>query len=76
MRATAFAVNILVIHALGDVLSPPLIGWVKDVTHSWNAAFFVVSLAMLVAGLIWLASMRALARDTAEVVELERSPAA
>lgn len=67
LRATAFAANILIIHALGDVLSPPLIGWVKDTTHSWNAAFFTVSFAMLVAGIIWLASMRALARDTAAV---------
>ena len=29
LRATAFAMNILVIHAFGDVLSPPLIGWIK-----------------------------------------------
>jgi MFS family permease len=64
LRATAFALNILIIHALGDVLSPPLIGWVRD-HYSWNAAFLTVSLVMLVAGVIWLASMRALARDTA-----------
>jgi MFS family permease len=73
LRATAFAVNILVIHALGDVLSPPLIGWIKDATHSWNAAFFAVSIAMLIAGVIWLTSMRALARDTAAVEEGERA---
>ncbi len=75
LRATAFAVNILIIHALGDVLSPPLIGWVKDLTHSWNAAFFTVSVAMLLAGVIWICSMRSLAQDTAAVEEQERSPA-
>ncbi len=30
VRSTAFAVNIFVIHALGDAISPPLIGAVAD----------------------------------------------
>ena len=32
MRATAFALNIFIIHVLGDALSPPLIGapWPTD----------------------------------------------
>jgi MFS family permease len=63
MRATAFALNILVIHLLGDALSPPLIGWIKD-HGSWNLAFFTVSTVMLLAGIIWIASMKSLARDT------------
>jgi MFS family permease len=66
MRASAFALNILVIHALGDVLSPPLIGWIKD-RFSWNASFFTISTVMLLAGVIWLANMKALVRDTAAV---------
>jgi MFS transporter, Spinster family, sphingosine-1-phosphate transporter len=66
MRATAFALNILVIHLLGDALSPPLIGWVRD-HGSWNLAFFTVSTVMLLAGVIWIASMKSLARDTAAV---------
>lgn len=64
LRATAFALNILVIHAFGDVLSPPFIGWIKG-HYGWNASFFTVSLMMLVAGLVWLATMPSLARDTA-----------
>jgi MFS family permease len=67
MRATAFALNILIIHLFGDTLSPPLIGWIKD-HGSWNAAFFTVSTVMLVASIVWLASSRALVRDT-EAVE-------
>jgi MFS transporter, Spinster family, sphingosine-1-phosphate transporter len=63
MRATAFAMNILVIHLLGDALSPPLIGWIKD-HGTWNAAFFTVSTVMLVAGIVWLSSAKALVRDT------------
>lgn len=64
LRATAFAVNILVIHLLGDVTSPALIGWIKD-HGSWNLSFLTVSAVMLVAGVIWLLSMPALVRDTA-----------
>ena len=63
MRATAFALNILVIHLLGDAFSPPLIGFIKD-HGSWNAAFFTVSTVMLVAGIVWLCSSQALVRDT------------
>jgi MFS family permease len=69
MRATAFALNILVIHALGDALSPWLIGWIKD-HGTWNLSFFTVSTVMLLAGIIWLCSTRALVRDT-EAVEAE-----
>jgi len=63
MRATAFAMNILVIHLFGDALSPWLIGWIKD-HGTWNAGFFTVSTVMLVAGIVWLCSSRALVRDT------------
>jgi MFS family permease len=71
MRATAFALNIFFIHALGDALSPPLMGWMKD-HGSWNLSFFLVSGVMLLAGVIWIASMKALARDTAAVTAIER----
>jgi len=70
MRATAFALNILVIHALGDALSPWLIGWIKD-HGSWNLSFFTVSTVMLLAGVIWLCSMKALVRDTEAVERVE-----
>ena len=70
MRATAFALNILVIHALGDALSPWLIGWIRD-HGTWNLSFFVVSTVMLVAGVIWLCSMKWLVRDTEAVAAVE-----
>jgi len=31
LRATAVAVNVLFIHALGDAVSPPLMGWISEV---------------------------------------------
>jgi MFS family permease len=64
VRATAFALNILIIHALGDALSPPLLGAVAG-HFDMNVAFLVVSAAMLVSGVIWLFGMKYLAADTA-----------
>jgi MFS family permease len=66
VRATGFALNILIIHALGDAISPPLIGAIAG-RSSMNTAFMVVSAMMLVSGIIWLFGMKHLARDTAAV---------
>jgi MFS transporter, Spinster family, sphingosine-1-phosphate transporter len=63
MRAAGFALNILVIHALGDVLSPVVIGLLSDWFHDLGAAFIVVSLMFPVAGALWLAGARHLQRD-------------
>lgn len=72
MRATAFAFNILIIHAFGDALSPWLIGSIKD--HSnWNLSFLVVSLVMLLAGVLWLWGAKNLGADTARVSAAEAS---
>ena len=66
IRATGFAVNILIIHALGDAISPPLIGAIAG--HSnMNVAFMVVSATVLLSGLIWLRAMKYLPADTATV---------
>ncbi len=70
MRATAFAANILVIHLLGDALSPWLIGWIKD-RSTWDAAFLTVSAVMLIAALVWLFTSKSLIRDTAAVARTE-----
>jgi MFS family permease len=67
VRATAFALNIFVIHALGDAISPPLIGWIAG-RWRMNAAFLLVAAVMLVAGGIWLAGVKFLGRDTARVL--------
>jgi MFS family permease len=64
VRATAFALNIFVIHAFGDAISPLIIGAVKD-ARDLKTGFLVVSGMMLVAGLLWLWGARYLERDTA-----------
>jgi MFS family permease len=66
VRATAFALNILIIHALGDAAAPPLIGAVADRTNM-NVAFLVVSAMMLVAGVLWLWAAKFLPADTATI---------
>jgi MFS family permease len=63
IRATAFAVNIFVIHLFGDALSPPLIGFIAD-RWSLVAGFVLVSVMMLVGGVIWLWGARYLEADT------------
>lgn len=51
-RATALGLSVLVMHLVGDIPSPPLIGWLSDAT-SLEHAFLLVPVAVLVAGVIW-----------------------
>jgi hypothetical protein len=67
-RATAFAINILVIHALGDAISPTVIGAVYDVA-SLDTAFLLVSVLILVGGGLWVAGARHLDEDTRKAAE-------
>ena len=53
IRAMAMAVSIFAIHALGDAISPPLIGWLAD-QSSLSRAVMIVPLAVAVSGAIWL----------------------
>jgi MFS family permease len=74
LRAPGFAFNILVIHVFGDVLSPPLMGWVsgcfpKNGLHLFNlyeldVSFLLVSLMVLLGGILWLWGAHYLERDT------------
>jgi MFS transporter, Spinster family, sphingosine-1-phosphate transporter len=68
VRATAFALNILIIHALGDAAAPPLIGMVAD--HSnMDVAFLAVTAMMFVAGVLWMWGAKFLPSDTAAAEE-------
>jgi len=64
VRATAFAINILIIHLFGDVASPPLMGYIAGY-YNPDVSFIVVSVAVLIGGLFWLWGTRYLERDTA-----------
>jgi MFS family permease len=74
IRATAFALNIFVIHALGDAISPPMIGWISD-RWNMNVAFLFVGLTFLIGGVLWLWGARYLERDTAAVEAMGTSHA-
>jgi fucose permease len=64
VRATGFALNILVIHTGGDAISPWIIGKINDHYGGMNTGFMAISFTILVAGLFWIAGTRFLARDT------------
>jgi MFS transporter, Spinster family, sphingosine-1-phosphate transporter len=53
-RATALGMSVLVMHLIGDIPSPSLIGALSDAS-SLERAFLVVPVAILIAGLIWIA---------------------
>jgi len=57
IRATALAVNIFIIHILGDVPSPTLMGYVAD-KRSLQAAFVLPVIAMVVSSAILFYGMR------------------
>ena len=73
VRATAFAFNILIIHAFGDVLAFPTLGYIAGHTN-WTIAFIALSGVMLLGGILWLAGTKYLAADTAAVEAASRRP--
>ena len=57
IRSTAIAANIFIIHILGDVPSPTMMGWVAD-RHSLQTAFVLPVVAMVVSSVILFCGMR------------------
>jgi MFS family permease len=57
VRATAISFNILLIHLLGDVPSPTMMGWVAD-HRSLQAAFILPVIAMGISSAILFAGMK------------------
>jgi len=75
IRAAGFALIIFLIHALGDVISPVVIGVVGD-RYDMERAFILVGVLFVVAGVLWLLGARHLERDTALApARLTREPA-
>jgi MFS family permease len=68
LRSTAFALNIFVIHALGDVISPVIIGIISD-KAGMDLAFKLVGIMFLAASGFWLLGMKYLERDSAMAVQ-------
>lgn len=74
IRAAGYALNILIIHALGDAISPTLIGVISDlcegtgqVKGNLDAGFQAVGVTILLSGILWIWGAKHLARDTENV---------
>ncbi|MEO6259849.1 MAG: MFS transporter [Thermoanaerobaculia bacterium] len=52
-RATAVGLSVFVMHVIGDIPSPPLIGALSD-HSSLQKAFLIVPVAVMIAGLVWV----------------------
>jgi len=66
VRATAFAANIFVIHAFGDVQAFWLLGYIGGHANM-HVAFLFVSAIIFASGVTWLLGVKYLAADTAAV---------
>jgi MFS transporter, Spinster family, sphingosine-1-phosphate transporter len=75
IRAAAMAASILVIHALGDGVSPAIIGRLSD-RATLGQAVLIIPVAVLVSGAIWMwaAIRRQPARPTPSSPQESRSP--
>ncbi len=69
VRATAYAVNIFVIHALGDAISPTIVGMASD-RVGLSAAFWIAPGALALAALFCFWGMRSYVRDAEGVKEM------
>lgn len=67
-RSTAVALNLVVIHLLGDAISPPILGWLSD-RYGLRAALALGLSPLAVAGALCLAGARYLERDTRRVTD-------
>ncbi|HTP66113.1 MAG TPA: MFS transporter, partial [Geobacteraceae bacterium] len=67
-RAMAFAVNIFFIHALGDAVSPTLLGWFSD---NWGLrpALLVTPVAIALAAVFCFLGMKYIGEDMARAEE-------
>jgi predicted MFS family arabinose efflux permease len=66
VRATAYAVNIFVIHALGDAISPVIVGALSD-RIGLGTAFWIAPAALGLAAVVCFWGMRTYTPDTARV---------
>lgn len=61
MRARAFSLSILLIHLLGDAISPPIVGVIADTTGSLALGMTLVPVTLFAGALVWLVGARRLA---------------
>jgi len=62
IRVAAFAINVLIIHLIGDAFSPPLMGHISGKTIN-ESGMIIASFAMIISGLVYLFGSRYYADD-------------
>ncbi len=79
LRSGGFALNIFIIHLLGDAISPPVIGWIADhnktaTSSGLGMGFVIVSIMLGIGGVVAWFGARHLAEDTrrATVADADR----
>lgn len=75
VRAAGFGVNTMLIHVLGDALSPPLIGAASERLGSLAPPVLACGMLLAASGFVLLAGARALARDEAAIAGASAHPA-
>lgn len=63
VRASGFALNILVIHLFGDAISPPVIGYLSG-RFGDEIGFYLIAAIVLLGGVFWICGSFFLERDT------------
>jgi MFS family permease len=63
-RASAFALNILIIHLFGDAISPVIISLASRGQPNLDRGFILAAALMALGGVIWLLGARHLEQDT------------
>ncbi len=64
VRASGFALNILIIHLFGDAISPIMMTWVSGGESNIDNGFIMVAVVMALGGVVWLMGARYLEQDT------------
>jgi MFS transporter, Spinster family, sphingosine-1-phosphate transporter len=73
MRARAMAVNVFFIHALGDAISPPLMGLMSERWHL-GVAVGAMAVPIAVGGLLLLVGARRVGRQPAGLMAVDGGP--
>jgi len=67
-RSMAFAVNILLIHALGDAISPAVLGWLSD-SYGIRKALLLTPIMILLAAFFCFVCSKYIEEDSAQTME-------
>jgi hypothetical protein len=63
MRSTAMSVNIFICHIFGDAISPPMIGWISDIS-GLKTAIMLTPVMIAVGALILLFGTRLSSKES------------